>query len=51
MFQVWGARSHLSFRRRLPPQVLTAVARILDGETDPRTAVEEIMKLPQIPEV
>lgn len=39
------------FLRPHYPQVLTAVARILDGETSPRTAVEEIMKLPQIPEV
>ena len=31
--------------------VLTAVARILEDDLDPRDAVQEIMNLPQVPEV
>ena len=31
--------------------VLTAVARILEDDLDPAAAVEEIMNLPQVPEV
>jgi len=31
--------------------VLTAVARILEGDVDPKDAVDQIMNLPQVPEV
>ena len=45
-----GAVVKLARKYRVSLPVLTAVARILDGEMSPRTAVEEIMRLPQIPE-
>ena len=41
----------LARRHRVALPVLTAVARILDGEMSPREAVEAVMALPQRPEV
>jgi len=40
----------LARRHRVALPVLTAVARILDGEMSPREAVEAVMALPQRPE-
>ena len=41
----------LARKHRVALPVLTAVARIVDGEMSPREAVETVMSLPQIPEV
>ena len=41
----------LARRHRVALPVLTAVARILDGELGPREAVDAVMSLPQRPEV
>jgi glycerol-3-phosphate dehydrogenase (NAD+) len=41
----------LARKHRVSLPVLTAVARIVDGELSPREAVETVMSLPQIPEV
>mmetsp|Transcript_35403 Transcript_35403/g.56931 ORF Transcript_35403/g.56931 Transcript_35403/m.56931 type:complete len:354 (-) Transcript_35403:167-1228(-) len=46
-----GAVMTLARRYKVSLPVLTAVARILEDNLDPATAVEEIMNLPQIPEV
>jgi len=40
----------LARKHRVSLPVLTAVARIVDGEMSPREAVETVMALPQIPE-
>lgn len=45
-----GAVVSLARRHRLSLPVLTAVARILEGEMSPREAVETVMMLPQVPE-
>ena len=45
-----GAVVILAKKYRVALPVLTAVARILDGQLSSRTAVEEVMRLPQIPE-
>ena len=41
----------LAKRYRVHLPVLTAVASILDGHMDAKTAVDKIMNLPQVPEV
>lgn len=41
----------LARRHRVALPVLTAVARILDGELSPREAVDAVMSLPQRPEI
>ena len=46
-----GAVMKLARRYKVSLPVLTAVARILEDDLDPRDAVEEIMNLPQVPEV
>jgi glycerol-3-phosphate dehydrogenase (NAD+) len=46
-----GAVVVLARKHRVALPVLTAVARIVDGEMSPREAVETVMALPQIPEV
>ena len=46
-----GAVMTLARRYKVSLPVLTAVARILEDDLDPATAVEEIMNLPQVPEV
>ena len=46
-----GAVMKLARRYKVSLPVLTAVARILEDDLDPRDAVQEIMNLPQVPEV
>ncbi|KAK3263800.1 hypothetical protein CYMTET_27414 [Cymbomonas tetramitiformis] len=46
-----GAVVSLARKYHVSMPVLTAVARILDGQSTPRDAVMEVMKLPQVPEV
>jgi len=46
-----GSVMKLARRYKVSLPVLTAVARILEEDLAPRTAVEEIMNLPQVPEV
>ena len=46
-----GAVMKLARKFKVSLPVLTAVARILEDDLDPATAVEEIMNLPQVPEV
>ena len=46
-----GAVMTLARRYKVSLPVLTAVARILEDDLDPATAVDEIMNLPQVPEV
>jgi len=44
-------KCYLRHYNKVSLPVLTAVARILEDDLPPRTAVEEIMNLPQVPEV
>lgn len=46
-----GAVVRLAKRYRVHLPVLTAVACILDGDMDAKTAVDKIINLPQVPEV
>jgi glycerol-3-phosphate dehydrogenase (NAD+) len=46
-----GAVVQLARKHRVSLPVLTAVARILEGDVDPKDAVDQIMNLPQVPEV
>ena len=46
-----GAVMKMARRYMVSLPVLTAVARILEDDLDPRDAVQEIMNLPQVPEV
>lgn len=46
-----GAVVRLARRHRVNLPVLTAVACILDGDMDAKTAVDKIINLPQVPEV
>ena len=41
----------LARKHKVSLPVLTAVASILDGHMDAKTAVDKIMHLPQVPEV
>ena len=41
----------LARKYRVSLPVMTAVARILEDGVDPREAVEQVMRLPQVPEV
>ena len=45
-----GAVVQLARKHRVALPVLTAVARILEGDVNPRDAVDQIMNLPQVPE-
>ena len=46
-----GAVMKLARKHKVSLPVLTAVARILEDGVDPREAVEQVMNLPQVPEV
>lgn len=46
-----GAVMKLARKHKVSLPVLTAVARILQDGVDPREAVEQVMSLPQVPEV
>ena len=46
-----GPVVQLAKKHRVSLPVLTAVARILEGDVDPKDAVDQIMNLPQVPEV
>ena len=46
-----GAVMKLARKHKVSLPVLTAVARILEDEVDPREAVEQVMNLPQVPEM
>ena len=46
-----GAVMKLARKYRVSLPVMTAVARILEDGVDPREAVEQVMRLPQVPEV
>ena len=46
-----GAVMKLARKHKVSLPVLTAVARILEDGVDPREAVEQVMSLPQVPEV